>query len=824
MAVTDAPPDAPPLDGDPTPTGRRSGLTAERVITVCVLVAAVAFTLWRLHPRLLLTDTTPAGGDMGAHVWAPAFLRDHLLPSLRLTGWTQDWYAGFPAFHFYMVLPSLAIVVLDVLLPYGVAFKLVTVSGVLALPVAFYLFGRLAGLAFPGPQLLAVVAVPFLFDRSFSIYGGNIPSTLAGEFAFSISLALAVVFLGVVLRGLDTGRDRGLAAVLFGLTALCHLIPAIFAVIGAVLAVLLRPGRLRLWWLVSMGAAGGAITAWWALPFWWRRPYLNDMGWEKLTRFWENIFPGEIGQAVSRLFGGAGNNGGQTALPGDLTWVIVFAVVGFGVSVALRRPLGTYVGLLAIVCAIGFRVIPQGRLWNARLLPFLYLCFFMLAAIAVHEIAHAISVLLARDVKRPVRAALLAAPPVLLAVTLAFLGMSLRSLPFASTSDDGRYRWLGFETSDRSYIPDWARWNYSGYERKAAHPEFRSIIDTMDRIGRDPDHGCGRAMWEYESGLDRFGTPMALMLLPYFTDECIGSMEGLYFEASATTPYHFLNQSELSAAPSSAQRDLRYQGLNIDLGVQHLQLLGVRYYLAFSERAVEQAAEHPDLTELATVPGANGDWRVYEVADAPLVESVTALPAVVTDVAKGGGEWQDMAEDWYLEPARWRVLRAASGPASWPRIRRHDEPERRPVEPVEISNVEVGTSTVSFDVSDVGTPVLVKVSYFPNWEVVGADGPYRVAPNLMVVVPTDDHVRLRYGRTPVEHLSWLLTAAGIALAVLLWRRPPLALPAVATGRRRWPPEPGGDARPIDEETTGDGPAGDEPLGEPGLDVEADRDP
>ena len=42
---------------------------------------------------------------------------------------------------------------------------------------------------------------------------------------------------------------------------------------------------------------------------------------------------------------------------------------------------------------------------------------------------------------------------------------------------------------------------------------------------------------------------MALMLLPYWTDGCIGSMEGLYFESSATTPYHFLNQSELSEAP-----------------------------------------------------------------------------------------------------------------------------------------------------------------------------------------------------------------------------------------------------------------------------------
>ena len=33
-------------------------------------------------------------------------------------------------------------------------------------------------------------------------------------------------------------------------------------------------------------------------------------------------------------------------------------------------------------------------------------------------------------------------------------------------------------------------------------------------------------------------------------------------------------------------------------------------------------------------------------------------------------------------------------------------------------------------------PVVVKTSYFPNWEVQGAEGPYRLAPNLMVVVPT----------------------------------------------------------------------------------------
>ena len=54
---------------------------------------------------------------MGAHVWGPAFLRDHLLSHLQLSGWSMDWYAGMPVYRFYMVVPALAIVALDALLP-----------------------------------------------------------------------------------------------------------------------------------------------------------------------------------------------------------------------------------------------------------------------------------------------------------------------------------------------------------------------------------------------------------------------------------------------------------------------------------------------------------------------------------------------------------------------------------------------------------------------------------------------------------------------------------------------------------------------------------
>ena len=87
-------------------------------------------------------------------------------------------------------------------------------------------------------------------------------------------------------------------------------------------------------------------------------------------------------------------------------------------------------------------------------------------------------------------------------------------------------------------------------------------------------------MWEYDPSLNRFGTTESLMLLPYFTDGCIDSMEGLLFESASTTPFHFIDQNELSPNPSNAVVGLPYGGLDVPLGIQHLQQLGVRYLLA----------------------------------------------------------------------------------------------------------------------------------------------------------------------------------------------------------------------------------------------------
>lgn len=739
----------------------------ESWVTFGVVVACVVFTFAQIHPELILRNTTPNGGDMGAHVWAPAYLRDHLLPQFRLTGWTPDWYAGFPALRFYMVPPMLAIVALDVVLPYGVAFKVVAVSGVLTLPIACWAFGRLARVPFPGPALFAVASVLFLFSRDFSIYGGNLPSTLAGEFSFSISLTLAVLYLGLLVNGLQTGRHRGWAALVVGLCALTHVIPLVFAIVATLVIFAVYPSRRGLVWLLTTAPVGALLAMWWLLPFWWQRAYLNDMGWEKLVPPLGSSTVEALGFWLTKIF------------PDQLRWtaglpsttvelrldIVLVLLLGVGVPLVRRSRLGIALIALGAIGGLAIWLAPQGRLWNARLIPFQHLVIYLSVGLGVALLVRWYASMFPEGWKVPVRAT---ATALVLGLALFFVALPLRALPFfGTTQQDGSYRWLFVETTESSYIPGWARWNFSGYEGKDAWPEYSGAVATMAELGET--HGCGRAMWEYSSDLDRYGTPMALMLLPYWTDGCIGSMEGLYFESAASTPYHFLNQSALSTGPSRPQRGLSYPALDVALGVEQLQMSGVRYYMAQSEQTIREASRHPDLTEVART----GPWVVFEVADAPLVVGLANEPAVLDDEVGHVDEWLEATQAWWLDPSQWDVHLAADGPDTWQRVDDITDAEAIPVDAVEVTDIAADDSSISFDVSEVGIPVLVRTSYFPNWEVSGADGPWRISPNFMVVVPTDTHVELRYGREPVELVAAGLSVLGLVGLIALFRAPAL---------------------------------------------------
>ncbi len=763
-----------------------------------------------LQPSLIFRNNTPTGGDMGAHVYGPAYLRDHLLTSLRLSGWSNDWYSGLPIYRFYMVVPALFVLAFDVFLPYGIALKLVAIAGLLALPLCTWLFARLARLAFPIPELLVVASTVFLFDESFTIYGGNIASTMAGEFSFSIALAFAVLGFGVFWRGIETGGYRIAATILLALSALSHGIVLLFAFLGYLLILAMHKEPAK--WKYGAPVIGTAVmlSAFWVLPFLLNHAYMTDMKYEPQ--------PTGFGEGWVEMF-----------FPLHIAFDVLvtgFALVGFLSALWRRSIVAAWLGIYGVILAIGVFVAREslpiiGLLWNPRVLPFFYLVRYLLMMIGIYETIVAIGryVSLERAAARvaksgeeqtlgpSLRGRLSFNVATALAVSfvcITIIGFRFQELPFASTRTlaDGSQRYglgpISVPASNDGFVDGWARWNFTGYEGKNAYGEYRALIETMKQIGEDPRYGCGRALWENNGETNKYGTTMGLMLLPHWTDGCIGSMEGLFFEASATTPYHFIAAAAMSKQSSNPVRELRYDDNKAALGVRYLQELGVRYYMGFTPEAVREASAQPALREIAR----SGPWVIYQVEASDLVVPLSKQPVVISgaaeqDVAVGHAgdakeRWLEVGTSWFQNPNDWVALPAADGPDEWQRVATRIDLERRIGEPGEsgrrvdivvpneqitqinlapvvVTDVVQGRSSVSFSVDKVGVPVLVRTSYFPNWNVSGAKGPYRVAPNMMVVVPTSTDVRLSFGWSFLDILAYVVTIGGIVVLVR-WRR------------------------------------------------------
>ena len=346
-------------------------------ITIITIASVIVVTLSQLHPGMLLTNTTTTGGDTGAHIAMPKYL-ETLMSHGHLTGWDPGWYDGFPLYTFYFTIPDAFIAVGGWVIPYGVAFKLGTILGSVLLPVCAWACGRFFRLRAPLPTLLAAATLPFLFDYTFTIYGGNLFSTLAGEYAYSFSLSLAVLFLGLFACAVREGRYRGWAAIVLAGTVLSHIVPGMYALGGAVILTVVEflPAR---WGIADSRSASGASdphaggaptrTLWWAGSTW-HRPAAHGLV----------AGPFGLEHAYSSSMGYTNVEGWAQYFREADAWALVLAGIGSVTAVLTRSRFGITVTVLGIASAVATAVDPQGALYNVRLLPLWFLSVYFMAA------------------------------------------------------------------------------------------------------------------------------------------------------------------------------------------------------------------------------------------------------------------------------------------------------------------------------------------------------------------------------------------------------------------------------------------------------------
>jgi hypothetical protein len=788
------------------------------ISTFIIVAGVMAFVISQLYPGLIFEPTMDVGGDTAGHIVAVYYFIHHILPSFRLTGWDPQWFDGFPLYTFYFPFPPLVMAFFSWFVPYAVAFKMGTALGIIAMPLAAYAMGRMVKAPRPIPALMSVGVVLFVFNNWFTIDGGNVMSTMAGEYSFTLSMTLMLLFIGAYVKSLTTGRGRYLAVMLFLFTALSHIVPAMFAGGAAVILTLVYPDKAKAspkgkyasnkfkflvskftsWSslayrrptrvLITVGVASLLVSLFWLLPF---GVYgikdgltssLNNG--RVLNSFWYNMFPPNVESAVLGL-----------------------ALLGGVAAITKKDRFPTALFILTLISAALFQWAPSALIYNGRWIPFWFLLSSLLAAYGVKEIGVLLkntfalkryfvaTRLLAAGNTKGAQNALgktSAGKDVPLQTNSWFMGVGY-PIVVALTTILLMASWLGvspfgnFGTLNPS--DGWTTFNYKGYQSEPGWTELERLTQMLDYAGQK--FGCGRLDYEYGKNTSGwFGSTDYTISIPYWTNGCMDTTQGLYYQSSTTTDFHFLDASELEMDASRAVVGLPYENFNIADGVRHLQLYGVKYFLANSPQAEAQAAQDPSLVEVGTTPASpysvdysgtgiptappgGFHWDLYLIKNSKLVVPLSYKPVVEAGISKT--QFLNTAIAWYQNEQYWQVPIARTGPSDWERVAIGSLVAPSPsdkVFPTSVSAVTTTASSLTFHVSRLGSPVLIKEPYFPNWQVTGASGPYEVTPNLMVVIPTSHMVHIAYGTTSLDWIGRVATIAGIVMVIVFTLRGP----------------------------------------------------
>jgi hypothetical protein len=661
------------------------------------LGAVLCFLLDAIPPELLLLPTITAGGDTPCHYPTAVAFAERLLPELRLHGWYAGSYLGHPLLLYYFPLPYLVMAGLAPLVGMPVAFKLGTVIPVLLLPLEAYVAFRLMRFRFPAPLLAAAAATVFLWLEENPIWGGTLASTLAGEFAYTWGIGLAVLYLGFVYRAYSRGASPWGSGALLGLVAFAHGYAVLWAGLSSshFLFASRRPARTLLW-LLGVAAVAFAFAGLWLLPL------LGDWGWTTpFNDAWIDVRT-------------------RNVVPPYLAPLLVPALLGWLWSLTLaRRRGGADQRLLLLLTATAFPAAlaaagPALGVIDVRFLPFAQLAA-CLAGAAVLGVG--LAALRASD--------------------LAALGMVVAAIVYADSSS--------------SQVRFWAEWNYSGLESKELWPAWSELTERLSGDLSDP-----RVAIEYSEVHERAGSIRMYETFAHFAGRA--TLEGVYNQASLNTHAVYYLASELGERSPNPFRYVEFSEFDTDNALRHLRLFHVSDIVALSEKLQNALAARDDVEPRFEVP----PYSVFRLRDPGRGHVVPLRYAPVRSSPRG---WRDKAQRWFSRKPLSEVHLVFTEDPRFEVVETDEwlPPPAVPLEGgVEVSS-RVGEESIEIETSRVGHPLLVKVSWHPRWRARGADGPWRVSPALMLVIPRESRVRLDYVRRWSDHLGLALTPGVLVL-------------------------------------------------------------
>jgi hypothetical protein len=666
----------------------------EGCIDLIVLGLIVFFCLNYFDPRLLLLKTTINGGDTGSHYPAAVQLKEVLLPQGKIMGWDQGNYAGYPLFYHYFPLPFLLMAFLSFFISLEVSFKLITVLGTLLLPFSIYAAFRFLKYAFPIPIFAAVFSLPFLFNQGNSMWGGNIPSTLAGEFCYSLGTAFVFLLLGTLYRGVKEQKYLVLNAALIFLAGFSHAYTLIFALIIGSFFLL---GDLRRNWKYLLGTytLGFLLLAFWLLPVLGNTPYTTTFVFRWTINSLLEVFP--------------------------LVLIPFMALGAFSIFFKRKDERTAYFVYLILACVFVYLAGPNIGILDIRFAPFFQLLLAVFGAVGFAALL------------KDMRAAFLL--PLIIFIVVAI--------------------WVNANTT---YIRGWINWNYGGYEQKNTWPIFQGINEFLK------NSNGGRVEWEHAPADEALGSIRSSETLPYFAKR--QTLEGIHMLGAISAPFVFYIESETSYQPCNPLQDYFYSTFDLKSGAEHFKLFNVSQFVVRSPEVKDALKAQPEFKLEKKV----GEYNIYRLLtnSGQYVEPLANEPALMTT-----NDWRDAAYQWFARRDlndTFVVFKKQADKADRSHFKQVitdlSQLKKLPytTKHIKVKSI-VKNESIEIETSEIGRPLLIKVSYHPNWRVEGADKIYLVSPSFMLIFPTAHKVRLSFEAGSLGLAGKLLTLLGLVLII-----------------------------------------------------------
>ena len=696
-----------------------------------------------LRIDLVFLDSLPTGGDMGAHIVPTKFFVSELISNLKLSGWSNDWFAGYPAYYFYFPFPPMIVAILSPFFPFGIAFKIMVVASLVLL--VFSIQKLISQENTISSHLGFAAGLLFLLTESFTIFGGNLASSLAGQYSFTYSLAFGNLSIYFLTKS-NLKNSIYYSSLCISFCVLSHIIP--FIIFIPIFSFYFLRNRSEIIKKFSSFLIFLFLTIRFSISLFTNLEYTTNMTYSPYRNISDLIKP-------------------------DILPLLLLSII-FLFSVQSKKVFKNLFSLevyLILSSLLLFFYGPEGALWNGRVVPF----FILGTILFVFNLLNQNINLLTSKFQGHIFLSLIYLMISFFLffnyysrwndryeVTSLFIIVLLLILYFFNVNKLNQlfsFLFISLIISTVSFLPHWLNWNFTGYEAKAEWGEISSLYDKLNNLS------SGRIMWEPNPDLNKYGTPMVLMTIPMFTEH--ESLEGLYFDSSITTPYHFVTISGLAERPSNPVGGLSYINGNFDKGVRYMKQLGVDYFITYTDSISNKAKNNTELELLFE----SDPFKVFKL-NSSKVDLVTSdlinfsqpsfYERVSNSVFKKPLEesFSTLSMKEFQKENNTQVIDKSSTSQLENKLALNDSE-------LNITDFKLENNKISFKTNQPKKLHLIKVSYFPNWTIQDGEGPYRITPSFMAIVPYSNNVEINFVKTNMENFLSIFAFLCLVMSIYL---------------------------------------------------------